>query len=91
MVVKVLPSKVEKVIMSMPEFSQKFRELFPDLGAPNTFLDPLLSVMDHCPRLNPVALDDAIIVKHGEYEGSMREFVGKQYGAKAVAFVLSVM
>jgi len=75
----------------MPEFARRFRECFPDLGASNRFLDPVLSAATMTPRLDPIALDDAIIAKHGEYEGSMRAQVAARYGPKAVTFVLDTM
>ena len=86
-----ISEEIKRVPMSMVEFATKFRDCFPDLGPANTFLDVHLSVLRGSPSLDPIKLDDSIIAKHGEYEGSMKEFVGFQYGAKAVVFILQAM
>jgi len=82
---------LEDTVVSMMQFATKFRECFPDLAPANRFLDGTMSSLKGTPRLDPIKLDDAIIAKHGEYKGSMKEFVEKQYGMKAVAFVLQMM
>lgn len=73
---------------SMPAFAEAFRRLFPDLGPSNPFLDSLLSAAFRRPCLDVVKLDDALIAKHGQYKGSMKEFVAAgRYGAAAVTFI----
>lgn len=83
------------MITSMPEFAKRFRDLFPDMGASNRFLDPLLSAASKRPRLDPMALDDALIAKHGDYntadDTSMQDFVRRTYGEAAVAFISETM
>lgn len=73
--------------MSMPEFARRFRLAFPDLGSANLFLDRVLSAATLNPHLDTMALDEAITAKHGEYAGSLSDFVTEHYGATATAFV----
>ena len=72
---------------SMLEFARMFRLHFPDMGASNRFLDMALIALGRRPRLDVVALDNALIAKHGEYDGSMADFVTATYGAAAATWV----
>lgn len=75
----------------MPEFAVAFRKHFPDLGPSNRFLDRILSAATRQPHLDVITLDDELHHKHGaaypEDGMSTAEFVEKQYGAAAVAWV----
>jgi hypothetical protein len=71
----------------MLEFAKDFRVCFPDMGPANNYIDGMLSLIRKRPVLDIIALDDALIVKHGEYDGSMKEFISVKYGMLAANFV----
>jgi hypothetical protein len=45
------------------------------------------SLMLRKAKLDIMALDDWLIERHGEYDGSMADFIAREYGDEARAFV----
>ena len=67
-------------------FFKWFRVYFPDLKGQDCMdTDLLLATMQA--RMNPIKLDDALIERHGEFEGSTKDFVTRKYGKMAALFV----
>jgi len=75
------------VITSMPEFEQRFRDSFPDMGSGMPFVDVPLSVASRRPRLDVTTLDAALVAKHGVYSGALSDCIQTRYGVRAVQFV----
>ena len=72
---------------SIVEFARDFHANFRDLGSHTPFVDVVLLAATGKVHLDVLVLDDAIIRKHGDYEGSMEDRVAVLYGAAAVTFV----
>lgn len=74
--------------ISAVEFAQRFRTHFPDLGDHRKFYDTTMIAITGTPRIDPIALDDALQTPDGI---SMADYITQRYSPAAAAFVRSLI